>query len=156
MELDETEITCDTRRHEINLLLCLSYMFSFFAFAYSIILLLQSTCDIRRQQPIPRSRVDVWVEIHRFDSGTMCLFIVVCILLAFHRCLYTLWCGFSGGTNTKRRDRACDTKKQSYVISFLVSAQYQVTQKNTKSKRRGQEGTEPLHVNKKIVFFFSL
>ncbi|CAN7027459.1 unnamed protein product [Brassica oleracea var. botrytis] len=27
-----------------------------------------STCDIRRQQPIPRSRVDVWVEIHRFDS----------------------------------------------------------------------------------------
>ncbi|CAF1725548.1 unnamed protein product [Brassica napus] len=28
----------------------------------------ESTCDIRRQQPIPRSRVDVWVEIHRFDS----------------------------------------------------------------------------------------
>ncbi|KAL0748164.1 hypothetical protein Bca101_030166 [Brassica carinata] len=44
----------------------------------------KSTCDIRRQQPIPRSRVDVWVKIHRFDSG---------------------------GTKTKRRDRACDTKK---------------------------------------------
>ncbi|KAF2576372.1 hypothetical protein F2Q70_00001789 [Brassica cretica] len=59
----------------------------------------ESTCDIRRQQPIPRSRVDVWVKIHRFDSG---------------------------GTKTKRRDRACDTKKQRHVISFLVSAQYQL------------------------------
>ncbi|KAG2277100.1 hypothetical protein Bca52824_059655 [Brassica carinata] len=71
-----------------------------------------STCDIRRQQPIPRSRVDVWVKIHRFDSG---------------------------GTKTKRRDRACDTKKTEPCDQFSRECSVPVKETRSSLEEKGEK-----------------